>query len=174
VDWLNSELIVERAISRARATDGVHKYQQVVGTTKGGRSRRVGLAPMLLEGLRHLRATVDPSEGSFIFMRNGTFIDTRSTSASGLRCRWSRRLRRGVLGGSTTCAISTRRCSSPKARIRSTFRTAWTCKHHDHLRHLRAPDAPGTPRGIHKTGELPIRRKTRRKTESDCVRSKGS
>ena len=76
VDWMNSELVVERAISRARATDGVHKYQQVVGTTKGGRSRRVGLAPMLLEGLRHLRATtVDPSEGSFIFTRNGTFID---------------------------------------------------------------------------------------------------
>src|SRR5205814_10172565 len=59
-----------------RATDGVHKYQHVVGTTKGGKSRRVGLAPMLLDGLRNLRAVaLDSSEEAFIFTRNGTFID---------------------------------------------------------------------------------------------------
>jgi len=27
IDWLNCEVLVERAISKAKATDGVHKYQ---------------------------------------------------------------------------------------------------------------------------------------------------
>jgi integrase len=76
VDWLNSELIVERSIGRARATNGIHKYQHVVGSTKGGRSRRVGLAQMLLDGLKTFRSIAsDPSDETFIFTRNGGFIN---------------------------------------------------------------------------------------------------
>jgi integrase len=33
IDWLNGELLVERAISKAKGTDGVHKYQWVLSTT---------------------------------------------------------------------------------------------------------------------------------------------
>jgi integrase len=51
IDWLSGELIVERAICKAKATDGVHKYQWVLGPTKGGQTRRVGLSQELLEML---------------------------------------------------------------------------------------------------------------------------
>jgi integrase len=77
IDWLNAEVLVERAISKAKATDGVHKYQWVLSTTKGGRSRRVGLAPVVLEWLRNLRSglAAPPADSDFIFTRDGSFID---------------------------------------------------------------------------------------------------
>jgi integrase len=77
IDWLNGEVLVERAISKAKATDGVHKYRWVLNTTKGGRSRRVGLSPVVLESLRTLRGSLaePPAGDSFIFTRGGTFID---------------------------------------------------------------------------------------------------
>jgi integrase len=76
IDWVNHELIVERAITQAKATDGVHKYQWIVGTTKGRKARRVGLAHMLGEALKVLRSmAIDSSDTAFIFSRNGKFID---------------------------------------------------------------------------------------------------
>ena len=77
IDWLNSEVLVERAISKAKATDGVHKYQWALNTTKGGGSRRVGLPPVVLESLRNLRSSLaePPVSEGFIFTRGGTFID---------------------------------------------------------------------------------------------------
>jgi integrase len=77
IDWLNSEVLVERAISRMKATDGVHKYQYGLNTTKGGRSRRVGLPPC---GCRispdsSKRLPEPPAGEDFIFTRGGTFID---------------------------------------------------------------------------------------------------
>jgi integrase len=77
IDWLNEEVLVERAISKAKAIDGVHKYRWALSTAKGGRSRRVGLSPIVLESLRNLRTglTEPPADDDFIFTRGGTFID---------------------------------------------------------------------------------------------------
>ena len=54
VDWLNREVLVERAIIKVKANDGAHKYGYGVGTTKSGKSRRVGLAPIVIQSLRVL------------------------------------------------------------------------------------------------------------------------
>jgi integrase len=76
IDWINSEALIERAIGKARATDGPHKYTWAIKTTKGGRSRRVGLPPIVIQSLQMLRAAQgNPAEDQFIFSRNGTFID---------------------------------------------------------------------------------------------------
>ncbi len=60
-----------------KMTDGVHKYRLALSSTKGGRSRRVGLPPVVLESLRTLRSSLaePPASESFIFTRGGTFID---------------------------------------------------------------------------------------------------
>jgi len=76
VDWINGEMLIERAIGKARVTDGAHKYTWIIKSTKGGRSRRVGLPPIVIQSLQMLRAAQgNPAEDQFIFSRNGTFID---------------------------------------------------------------------------------------------------
>ncbi len=76
LDWLSREVLVERAIIKVKADDGAHKYDYVVGTTKSGKSRRVGLASIVIQSLRTLREMTDPvSDEDFIFTRSGTFID---------------------------------------------------------------------------------------------------
>jgi integrase len=78
VDWLNHELIVRRVIRKARATDGAHKYEwRIVESTKGGKSRRIGMAPMVIEILRTMRSAFEqePDGDAFIFNRNGSFIE---------------------------------------------------------------------------------------------------
>ena len=78
IDWINSELLVQRVIRKSRATDGVHKYQWVpVAATKGGRSRRVGLSAAVIEIFRSLRDSLPepPADDAFIFQRGGTFIE---------------------------------------------------------------------------------------------------
>ena len=75
IDWLNQEVVVERAIKKVKATDGVHKWAYGVGSPKSGKSRRVGLAARVIGELGALRAVAGPREEDFIFTRNGTFID---------------------------------------------------------------------------------------------------
>ena len=58
VDWINGELLIDSAIKKIKSTDGAHQWGWKIGTTKGGRSRRVGLAPIALEALRLLRASL--------------------------------------------------------------------------------------------------------------------
>ena len=58
VDWNNGELLIDSAIKKIKSTDGAHQWGWKIGTTKGGRSRRVGLAPIALEALRLLRASL--------------------------------------------------------------------------------------------------------------------
>jgi integrase len=75
VDWINREIRIERAIKKAKGNDGAHKWTWIMGTTKSGRSRRVGLAPIVIEELQALRASAkDTAEDQFIFTRNGSFI----------------------------------------------------------------------------------------------------
>jgi integrase len=76
IDWLSGEVLVERAICKEKAKDGIHKYAYAVGTTKNDKSRRVGLSVKVLQALKHHREMANPaSEEAFIFARNGTFID---------------------------------------------------------------------------------------------------
>jgi integrase len=83
IDWLNEEVLVERSICKARANDGAHKYGYGVGTTKTGKSRWVGLSPMVLTALKnHHARSENASAEDFIFNRNGTFIDPEYFSKS--------------------------------------------------------------------------------------------
>ena len=76
IDWLNGEVVVERAIKKVKATDGVHKWAYGVGTPKNGKTRRVGSAPIAIEALRvHREISPEVTPEAFIFTRNGTFID---------------------------------------------------------------------------------------------------
>jgi integrase len=75
VDWINGEIRIERAIGKIRATDGVHKYDWTVGQTKSGRSRSVGVPPMVIRALELLRSAGEPQGDDFIFNRDGSFIN---------------------------------------------------------------------------------------------------
>ena len=75
IDWLQSEVVVERSISKQKATDGVHKCQRAVGPTKTGQVPTVGIPSTLLTALQALRTTSEhQQEEDFIFTRNDTFI----------------------------------------------------------------------------------------------------
>jgi integrase len=78
IDWMNHELLVQRVIRKVKATDGVHKYRWApIESTKGGRSRRVGLAPIAVAILQTVRDRLaEPAaDDDFIFTRDGDFID---------------------------------------------------------------------------------------------------
>jgi integrase len=77
IDWLNGELSVQRAVCKARATDGTHRWAWVIGSPKSKNAyRRVGLPRMVLDSLRNLRPMAEPqSEEAFLFQRNGTYYD---------------------------------------------------------------------------------------------------
>jgi integrase len=77
IDWLNEEALIQRAICKAKATDGVHKWSWILSEPKSETSiRRVGLAPVVLEALRNWNRLSNPvSDQAFVFARNGSFID---------------------------------------------------------------------------------------------------
>jgi integrase len=76
MDWINGEVRIERAIKKTKSVDGAHKWAWKIGPTKGGRARRVGVPPVVLQALELLRATAKGSaDDQFIFTRNDTFID---------------------------------------------------------------------------------------------------
>jgi integrase len=76
VDWINREVIIERAIGKVRATDGAHKYAWAIGPTKSGRQHRVGVPPVVIQALEILRSTTPFKDGEdFIFTSDGGFID---------------------------------------------------------------------------------------------------
>jgi integrase len=63
IDWFSSELLIRQAIKKAKATDGVHKWQWKLGAPKSRKSgRRIGLtetARSLLAGLKELNGGDD-------------------------------------------------------------------------------------------------------------------
>lgn len=63
IDWFAREIIVSRAISRAKADDGVHKWVWRLGPTKGKRTRRVGVGEKVLQALAELRQIATDQEG---------------------------------------------------------------------------------------------------------------
>jgi integrase len=76
IDWMNQEVVIERAVRKVRFNDGVHKFAWGLGPTKGGRSRRVGIPPVVMQALRILRSAAGQTEADqFIFPRAGTFMD---------------------------------------------------------------------------------------------------
>src|SRR5262249_10306462 len=77
IDWLNEEALIQRAICKAKATDGVHKWRWILSEPKSETSiRRVGLAPVVLEALRNWKRLCNSqTDDAFIFGRNGSFID---------------------------------------------------------------------------------------------------
>jgi integrase len=76
MDWINREVRIERAVKKTRVEDGVHKYGWIIGSTKSGRSRRVGILSVVVQSLETLRVTNHaPADDQFIFTRNGIFID---------------------------------------------------------------------------------------------------
>ena len=77
IDWLNEEVLIQRAVCKAKGTDGAHKWRWVVSDPKTERSvRRVALLPMVLEALPQWKRVSNPaSYAAFIFTRNGIFID---------------------------------------------------------------------------------------------------
>jgi integrase len=60
VDWLNSEILIRRAVKKAEAADGVRKWKWILSSPKSPKSRRrIGLtetARQLLAGLRKVNA----------------------------------------------------------------------------------------------------------------------
>jgi integrase len=60
IDWLNSEILIRRAVKKAEAADGVHKWKWILSSPKSSKSRRrIGLtetARTLLAGLREVSA----------------------------------------------------------------------------------------------------------------------
>jgi len=68
IDWFSSELLIRQAIKKAKATDGVHKWQWKLGPPKSRKSRRrIGLtetARSLLAGMKELSES-----GDFIFTK---------------------------------------------------------------------------------------------------------
>jgi integrase len=67
VDWTNQELVINKAVSNARVSDRVRKWEWRIGPPKSRKSnRRVATAEAVLELLRGLRAGAkDPSSVVF-------------------------------------------------------------------------------------------------------------
>jgi integrase len=70
VDWTNKELVINKAVSKTRVSDGVRKWEWRIGPPKSRKSnRRVAAPEAVLELLRRLRADAkDPS--GLVFQRD--------------------------------------------------------------------------------------------------------
>lgn len=75
IDWFAKELCVRRAISKAKGTDGAHKWQWVLFEPKSKKSRRrIGLTESTLTLLSSLKRMGDP-EGFILPGPDGSWID---------------------------------------------------------------------------------------------------
>ena len=76
IDWFQKELVVNKALSKCKATDGVHKWLWKIGPPKSKRSlRRIGLSDHVIQLLSRLKHAANRSD-EFIFCdKQGNFID---------------------------------------------------------------------------------------------------
>ena len=64
VDWTNKELVINKAVSKTKVSDGVRKWEWRIGPPKSRKSnRRVAAAEAVLELFRRLRADAKDSSG---------------------------------------------------------------------------------------------------------------
>jgi integrase len=64
IDWTNKEIIINKAISKTKMSDGVRKWEWQIGPPKSRKSnRRVAAADAVLELLRGLRSKAKDSSG---------------------------------------------------------------------------------------------------------------
>jgi integrase len=64
IDWTNKEIIVNKAVSRFPAGDGVHRWKWKIGSTKTKRSiRRVAVSDDILHYLTRMRRTAADPDG---------------------------------------------------------------------------------------------------------------
>ena len=68
IDWTNKELVISKAVSKTKASDGARKWEWQIGQPKSRKSnRRVAAPEAVLEFLRRLRAEAkDPSGLVFV------------------------------------------------------------------------------------------------------------
>lgn len=66
IDWFAGEIVVSRAVSKVKASDGVHKWLWALGPTKNGKLRRVGVGEKALRLLADLKQAAADKEG-FVF-----------------------------------------------------------------------------------------------------------
>jgi integrase len=70
IDWFNSEIRIRRAIKKAEATDGVHKWQWTLGAPKSLKSRRrIAMTSTVRSFLAGLKQVNDAGDNDFIFSR---------------------------------------------------------------------------------------------------------
>jgi integrase len=82
VDWFTKEIRIERAVSKAKATDDVHKWAWVIGPPKSRKSRRrVALTESVLQLLAGLKRVAADPEGYILPGDAGAFIDPDSFDA---------------------------------------------------------------------------------------------
>lgn len=75
IDWFAKELCIRRAISKAKGTDGAHKWQWILFEPKSRKSRRrIGLTESALQLLSSLKRVGDP-EGFILPGHDGSWID---------------------------------------------------------------------------------------------------
>jgi integrase len=76
IEWFQKELVVNKALSKCKATDGTHKWLWKIGPPKSKRSlRRVGLSDRVIQLLSQLKQAAD-TPNDFIFRDSqGSFID---------------------------------------------------------------------------------------------------
>jgi integrase len=71
VDWTNKELVINKAVSKTKVSDGIRKWEWRIGPPKSRKSnRRVAAAEAVLELLRRLRADAKDSSGQ-VFLGPG-------------------------------------------------------------------------------------------------------
>ena len=64
IDWTNKEVVINRAVSKTKVSDGVRKWEWQVGPPKSRKSnRRVAAADAVLELLRRLRSKAEDTFG---------------------------------------------------------------------------------------------------------------
>ena len=85
VDWTNKELVVNKAVSKTKVSDGVQKWEWWIGPPKSRKSnRRVAAAEAVLELLRRLQAEakIPPVSCSSDLTENGWNPITSTDSSS--------------------------------------------------------------------------------------------
>ena len=76
VDWTNKELVINKAVSKTKVSDGVRKWEWRIGPPKSRKSnRRVAAAEAVLELLRRLRADAKDSSGLVFLGPGGKRMD---------------------------------------------------------------------------------------------------
>jgi len=71
IDWRSKELRIRRAVKKAKADDGVHKWKWIIHTTKSEKSRRrIALTPTALKLFAGLKEVSGASDADLIFPKS--------------------------------------------------------------------------------------------------------